>query len=196
MTAGKWAHSPACEVFPFKERYLAYTCRPRSCALRSISKETLECWASVSTIVGLPLVVLTLILGLITLRSGDKAARMTNFIALTEAFFNSTNTEIIRAIDEVRPIRIVNGGKFSDEELDNYLGDFDTIAETYREELISEEQVCTSFSYYIKETKKSGEITAYIQANRREQPPGAGAFFSGLDQLSAVVTKSKLSDCK
>src|SRR5215472_899541 len=128
--------------------------------IRQISTETLGRWAYVATIVGVPLLFAALLLGYCQMRDANKAARLTNFVTLTNEFFNPANTAIISTIEDGKPILTENKGKFTDAQLDNYLGEFDTIERAYSEGLLSEEHLCISFSYYTDITNKNKEVTA------------------------------------
>jgi hypothetical protein len=159
-----------------------------------ISSDQLERAAHVATIIGVPLVLLTVLFGYFQILDGNRAARLTNFITLTARFFNPTNTEIIDAIENWKLI-LVPKGKFTEAQLDTYLADFDTIDEVYKEHLLSEAQLCT-FSYYIILTATNKEISNYIAKIRRAQATGSKPFFLGYYRLVERVGKSKLPDCR
>jgi hypothetical protein len=102
--------------------------------MRWFSTETLERWAYVSTVIGVPFLLAALLLAYFQVRDTNKAARLTNFITLTSEFFNPTNTGIISVIEAGEPILVENKGKYTDAQLDNYLGEFDTIYTAYMED--------------------------------------------------------------
>lgn len=151
--------------------------------------------AYISTIIGLPLVFLALILGYFQLKEGNRAARLTNYITLTDQFFNRKNTQIISAIENAKPILSENKGAFTDEDLDNYLGDFETIYTAFQEGLLSEKQLCVSFSYYLERTEGNVEIKDYIASSRKAQRKSASPYFVGFSRLVQVARSSKLPDC-
>lgn len=159
-----------------------------------ISSDQLERAAHAATIIGVPLVLLTVLFGYFQILDGNRAARLTNFIALTTRFFNPTNTEIIDAIENWKPI-LLPKGKFTEAQLDNYIADFDTIDETYEENLLTEEQLCM-FSYYITLTAANKEISNYIVKVRRLQSAGAKPWFVGYYRLIELVQKSELPGCR
>jgi hypothetical protein len=118
--------------------------------------------------------------------------RVQNNIALSSTFYNNANNlAIISALEDDMPILITNMGKFSLGQLDNYLGDFDTIADAYESRLLTERQLCDSFSYYVVQTHENPEIRNYIAEQRKDDPN----FFRGLDDLYGVVMASKDSTC-
>jgi hypothetical protein len=162
-----------------------------------LRSKPLEWWSSLVTVISLPLVIFTLGLTYYQLKEGQKTAKLTNFIALTEAFFNETNTEIINTLYEGKPILKRHKGSFTLAQLDNFLGDFDTIYAAFEEDLLSEKQICISFSYYLYLANTTGEIKTYISTERSKQAVGSDQpFFSGFDHLFEVVSKSKFPECR
>jgi hypothetical protein len=162
--------------------------------LSDISSYHLERVAHVATILGVPLVFLTVLFGYFQVLDGNRAARLTNFITLTTRFFNPTNTEIIDAVENWRPI-LPPKGKFTEAQLDNYLADFDTIDEAYDEGFLSEPQLCM-LSYYITLTATNKEISNYIAKVRRLQRAEATPWFVGYYRLVELVQNSRLPDCR
>jgi hypothetical protein len=158
-----------------------------------ISSIRLERAAHAATIIGVPLVLLTVLFGYFQILDSNRAARLTNFITLTARFFDSTNTEIIDALENWKPI-LLPAGKFTEAQLDNYLADFDIIDEVFEEDLLTEAQLC-EFSYYIKLTATNKEISRYIVKIRRAQAAGSKPFFVGYDRLVDLVRNSRLPDC-
>lgn len=111
-----------------------------------------------------------------------------NNIALSAMFFDSINTGIISNIENGQPILVENKGKFTDAELDNYLGDFDTIDDAYAAGLLSMGQLCDSFSYYVTATWDDAEVQKYLAENT--------AYFKGLPHLVHIVASSTDSGCQ
>jgi hypothetical protein len=159
-----------------------------------ISSHHFERAAHVATIIGVPLVLLTVLFGYFQVLNANRAARLTNFIALTTRFFDPANTEIIDAVENWRPI-LLPKGRFTEAQLDNYLADFDTIDEVYEEGLLSESQLCM-FSYYIILTKTNKEIANYITKVRQLQTTGSRPWFVGYYRLVELVGKSSVPGCR
>jgi hypothetical protein len=159
-----------------------------------ISSDQLQRAAHAATMIGVPLVFLTVLFGYFQLLDSNRAERLTNFITLTAQFFNPANTEIIDALENVKPILQPNG-QFTEAQVDSYLTYFDTIDEAYQEGLLSKAQLCM-FSYYIALTATNYEILRYIAKIRRAQPAGSRPFFIGFDRLGALIWKRKLPDCR
>ncbi len=141
------------------------------------------------------LVTFTVILVIMTYVLIDDAKKQTaseNNIALNSAFFNNTNTKIIDAIESKQPILTENHGQYTDAQLDNYLGEFDTVESSYDEGLLSEPDLCDSFSYFIGITSKNPEIQNYIASSQKSD----SGFFIGLTDLAKVVSHSKNENCQ
>lgn len=140
------------------------------------------------------LLVLTLVLVFLTIGLMYDAKEQTssqNNIALNSQFYISENTKIINAIENKKPILVSNKGSFTNSELDNYLNFFETINSAYSERLLSESDLCISFSYPIEITSKNQEIKKYIS----EQQAIDKGFFGGFVELTDIVSKSKDKNC-
>jgi hypothetical protein len=159
-----------------------------------ISSDQLERAAHAATIIGVPLVLLTILLGYFQTIESNRAARLTNYITLVNRVFSPANTQIIDAIENWKPI-LAPAGKFTEAQLDNYLTDFETIDEVYEEGLLSESQLCM-FSYYIILTANSKEISDYIKKIREAQSATSKPFFIGYYRLVELVEKSRIPDCR
>ena len=158
-------------------------------------KRGIEWWAALFTVVGFPLLIISVgfaytLDGRLTNQLNEliKVASSQNTIALDTMFFNDpTNIGIIADIDKGKKILVENGGQFSDSQLDKYLGDYDTVNLIYKEGLLSEQQLCNSFSYYLSKAAQDSEITAYLK-----KPGNADADFT---DLMNTVNHSQNSDC-
>jgi hypothetical protein len=96
-------------------------------------------------------------------------------------FWQSSEPRDIEAIEE-KPILKDNGGQFSNTQMDWYLGDLETVCDTYEEGLLSEDELCGSFSAYAQEAEDNSEVKKYLKDNSN--------FFSGLPKLFDKVDKS------
>jgi hypothetical protein len=87
---------------------------------------------------------------------GDLILRFHN-----DFFFRRRNSEIIRAIEEHQPVLKGNGGKFDDEDLDDFLGIIELLDLYIKKGLLEKKMVDDMFGYYIvylMKTRRS-EIT-------------------------------------
>ena len=157
---------------------------------------TLEKAAALVTVIGFPLLLVSLFFafhqdGLIitSISQLQKIARSQNNIALSQMFFgNPANLGIIEAIETKKPILKDNGGQFSNTQMDKYLGDLETVYDTFEEGLLSEEELCGSFSAYAQGAEDNSEVQKYLKDNSN--------FFSGLPKLFAKVDNSSDENCK
>jgi hypothetical protein len=117
----------------------------------------------------------------------QKIARSQNNIALSQMLFASpVNLGIIEAIETKTPILRSNGGQFSSTQMDKYLGDLETVYDVFEEGLLSEDELCGSFSVYDQEAEGNSEVQKYLKDNSN--------FFSGLPKLFDKVDHS--TSCK
>jgi hypothetical protein len=118
----------------------------------------------------------------------NRATHTQNSIALNGQFFHDPiNMQIIDAIESHKPILIDHRGHITPAQLDNYLGDFDTIDNAFTDKQLSEEELCSSFSTITTETFDNPEVRKYIHDNP--------SYFGGAVELRDIVKKSKLDDC-
>lgn len=137
------------------------------------------------------LTVLIVVLTLFLIIDAGKQSQSQDSLSLNSEFFAPTNTGIINAIENDKPILIENQGQYTDAQLDNYLGDFDDIENAYQEGLLNESDFCDSFSYYVQITDGNAEIQKYIaEVNKVD----AGSDTSVAD-LAVIVSKSKNENC-
>lgn len=158
-----------------------------------LSKEVLEKCAAIITILGFPILIVSTLFAYKQISELRIVVSSQNNIALNTLVFSSDNVGIINAIQNSKPILTEHGGKFTDAQLDNYLGVFDTIQNAYEEHLLTENELCVSFSYYIIETPKNIEIKKYISEQRSSNQD----FFISLTRdLQDAVVKSKNPNCR
>jgi hypothetical protein len=157
---------------------------------------TLERATALVTVIGFPLLLASLFYayrqdGLIitSVDNLQKIARSQNNIALSQMFFgNPVNLGIIEAIESKKPILKSNGGEFSNTQMDKFLGDLETVYDTSEEELLSEDELCGSFSAYVQEAEGNSEVQNYLKENSN--------FFTGLPKLFDKVDHSKNQYCR
>ena len=154
-------------------------------------KEKLERWAYIVTIVGFPFLVLSMVSVFYQIGELRQVVSSQNNIALSAEFFNDVNTGIIDAVENNKPILVEHKGRYTVAQLDNYLGNFETIDSAYREGLLSEDELCVSFSYYISVTSQNPEIQAYLKTSRKQD----SGFFRGFSDLLGIVAKSENANC-
>ena len=158
---------------------------------------TLEKCAALVTVIGFPLLLVSLFYGyrlddhiVVQVSELRRIAQSQNSIALNQMFFgNEHNLGIIDAIEHKKPILDTAGGSFSSTQLDKYLGDLETVYDVYDEGLLSIVELCGSFSAYAQEAEGSEEVQRYLK-----QPENSN-YFDGLPKLFDVVDHSKADGC-
>ena len=131
----------------------------------------LEQLSWVVTILGFPGLILSLYLASgLDQRISDqlkeliKIAQSQNTIALNRLVFGDpTNIGILGAIDADEPILKEHKGKLRSFQLDKFLGDFETVATIYYEELLTRTQLDQHFSDYIETLSSNHEVTEYLK---------------------------------
>jgi hypothetical protein len=164
-----------------------------------MSKEKLEKAAAIVTIIGFPVIFISMAFGFYQLQSASeqltaiqKVANSQNNIALNAEFFGDpTNIGIVNDIYNNWPILTEDGGKYNDAQLDKYLGDFDTISDAYDEGFLSQADLCDSFSYYITATMANKEVGKYMATEEKQD----ASFYGGIPELNADVMNSTDTDC-
>jgi hypothetical protein len=105
----------------------------------------IEYWAYIFTIIGFPILVASMFFVFYQIGELRQVVSSQNNIALSTLFLNDVNTGIIDALEAGGPILIVHKGKYTNAQLDNYLGDFETIDSVYIEGLLSKRILCLIF---------------------------------------------------
>ena len=162
--------------------------------------QKLEKWAVIAaalvTVVGFPLLLVSVWFAyhldiIISQQLGEikRIAQSENSIALNTMVFNdSSNADIIGTIQNDKPLLIDNGGRYSTVDLDKYLGGFNTVALVYRDGFLSDDHLCASFAFYVKEAHQNFEVKKYMAENPE--------YFSGFRDLLTVIKNSNSSFCR
>lgn len=98
--------------------------------------------------------------------SGQIALDITRDIYSTERYPN--NPQIIRLIEENKPILTNDGGKFQEEDLDNLLGEWDLIARFNQLGILPDDLVYQQFSFDAQKAYEDTEIQNYINRIRKQ----------------------------
>jgi hypothetical protein len=118
-----------------------------------------------------------------------RIAQSENGIALNTMVFNDySNADIIRTIQNDKPLLIDNGGRYTTADLDKYLGAFNTVALVYRDGFLSDDHLCASFAFYVKEAHQNAEVQKYIIENPE--------YFGGFRDLLTVMKNSNSPLCR
>lgn len=89
------------------------------------------------------------------------------------------NRKIFIAIQNKKPLLLANGGNFTKDQFDDYLGDLHDTGQSLGSDLINGDIACSSFSDITDKTWNNSEIQDYLKETRKEDPK----YFSGFDEL-------------
>jgi hypothetical protein len=124
------------------------------------------------------------------IRDARHAATVQNNIALTNSVLGDPdNIKIFEAIEK-RQGAIV--AQFTSAKIDSLLGAFEMIDDAVKHGLLTEHQLCVSFSYYIVLVHDDPELRAYVLSVRKD----AENYYAGLDSLYRTVTRSADPTCR
>jgi hypothetical protein len=79
-----------------------------------------------------------------------------------------SNPKIIRLIEQGKPILNKNGGHFVDQDLDNLLGEWDTVARLNQSNVLPDDIVYSQFSFDMVRAYDNIEISDYIKLTRKQ----------------------------
>lgn len=137
------------------------------------------------SVFGFVLVLITSVLSFYQIVEVKRGISTQNIIAINQQLFDQINTGIFSSIDNKLPILIENGGKYSDYQLDNYLGIFEMIYPIFNDGYLTLDNYCSQFSYYTDKSSNNLEIQNYLKIIRQEN----SKFFNGFNNLVKI-------DCK
>jgi hypothetical protein len=168
--------------------------------MRDNRLQRLEKWAVIAaalvTVVGFPLLLISLwfayhldVVISQQLAEIKRIAQSENSIALNTMVFNDySNAGIISTIQNDKPLLIDKGGKYTTVDLDKYLGAFNTVALVYRDGFLSDDHLCASFAFYVKEALQNSEVQKYMAENAE--------YFGGFRDLLTVIKNSNSPFCQ
>jgi len=85
-----------------------------------------------------------------------------------DLFFHERMYKVRKAIESKKPIFESKGGQCSDQDVEDYIGYFDTLYEFMESNILNVKMTNDNFGYYVEEAYKNEEIKNYITALRRE----------------------------
>lgn len=92
-------------------------------------------------------------------------------LSLHDSFFlNEDNKKIIKMVENKEKILKKNGGKLSEQELDNYLGVIELLYTYVKAGILKKDIVNHFFGYYLVKTYQNKEIRTYVENVRKDNP--------------------------
>jgi len=86
-------------------------------------------------------------------------------LVLTERAETPTSLKIFKRIVDGQPILLENKGPYAEEDLDDFLNNYESVGSAYSRKLISLELACDWFGDNINEINKNKEISKYFSEN-------------------------------
>lgn len=147
-------------------------------------------WISrVGPTVGLLLTATGLFLNLAQTAHSHKMEAADITLRFDDRLSSPTSAAIVSAAEDepAMPIMKTNGGKFDEVDLDNVLGDFDTLYYLRKEGLLNDELAYDVFCPDLEAVHDNREVGAYLKADRRAA--GAQDDYIGFDKLNAICLR-------
>ena len=110
-------------------------------------------------------------------RNSQENRSMDLLLRLESKLDSGTNYKISLLIDNKQPILVQNKGKFSTNDLDQYLSDVTSVCDAYQKGLISINSLSDWFYDYLIKIGNNQEIQDYLRTIRQEDKD----YFSGID---------------
>ncbi len=79
-----------------------------------------------------------------------------------------------------KPILKAHGGRFSEDDLEGYIGTFDSLNDLYKKGIVNKELFYNEYSYDIEKTYDNPEVQSYLREIRKDESD----FFIGFDDLA------------
>ena len=110
-----------------------------------------------------------------------KSSRSADFIFKFNEQLNRAPLARLRlAIVGRKPILKKNGGKFSEDDLEEYLDLWEGLNDIYVKGLINKEMFYNSYSYDIGKAYDNAEVQTFVKESQREAPD----FYTGFENLA------------
>lgn len=148
-------------------------------------------WAlvGVTLLIGIATMAVTLYIARSQSNDELKKESATLMLQFYNGFRDRDNSPLVYAVAINKPLLVQNGGKFTEEQLDNYLVKYEILYNAYANNLISEDDLNTAFGFDIEKASKNAEIQTFISNVRKENnDPG---LYNGFAQLIQLIKKIK-----
>lgn len=109
--------------------------------------------------------------------------KFSTLFRLEDRLLNSTNQSIYSATEHNKPILKDNGGKFSTDDLDQYLNDLTSIESAYDRKLIDMSSAYEWFAEYFEMASQNKEVNDYLASIRKESPD----YYDGFEAFSSEI---------
>lgn len=112
-----------------------------------------------------------------------KQAQASFILDLNRDFFmNDRLYRIRKAIEADAPLLVINGGQFTEQDIDDYIGTFETISDFTDRGILDEDIVDNNFGIFIVDAYDNVEIHDYITHLRKKL--NSEDYYSGFEDLA------------
>lgn len=117
-----------------------------------------------------------------------KSSRSVDFIfRFNDKLDKAPLSKLRLSIASRKPILKKNGGKFNEDDLEEYLDLWEGLNDLYIKDLISKEMFYNSYSYDIGKAHENPEVQAFVKESQREAPD----FYTGFENLAREMKAFK-----
>ncbi|WP_316190370.1 hypothetical protein [Bradyrhizobium sp. SZCCHNS2096] len=147
--------------------------------------ETFDRVLRVAQATGVGLAALGLLMTSHQLRLAQLSESATLGLQFDQRINTGVNFQINSAIESSSHLLKTSGGKFTESQLEDYLGQYDTLYYLYRQDLINERMIYNLFAFDVALAHKNQEITGFLKKVRSDNRDLA--LFVGFDKLADLV---------
>jgi|GEM_PF-735462 len=97
------------------------------------------------------------------------------------------NPQLRMVIQSGKPILKVHGGKFTEDDLEGYLGIFDALSDLYEKGMINKELFYNNYSYDIEKAYDNSEVQSYLKELRKTEADDYIGFDDIAQQMLAAT---------
>jgi len=124
-------------------------------------------------------IILALVISIRALRADESRTSAETMLKFAQILDEGVDFGIYLALEHDTHILKKRGGKFTEDDLDKFLGDLELLGEACDKKVIDEDMAYDAFSHEVTKVVQNPEIAAYLTTIRREDP----TFFRGIDDL-------------
>ncbi len=121
-------------------------------------------------------------------------------LELSRDINNKESNGLMNAIedhDEDFHVLKSRGGKYSDSDIEDYIGHFETLGDLQKRKLVDFGMAYNEFSYDVEKAWCNKDIRLHIDEVRRDDKDASNMFFMNFENLAkAFLKRDKKDDCK
>ena len=117
------------------------------------------------------------------MKNNQLSKRYDLYVSTYDRLNSGTNRQVMLAVSKNIPILKSEGGRFTEDQVDDYLGELQDVNDKMNRDLLSTDLVCQGFYYIAKDTLSNRYIQKYITENEKVYP----GVYSWVDDLSEFM---------